>query len=264
MFDLDYALPIIDRQQYATSYRNIPIDLKHSLSYEPLVTLQSVGVAYQCYYARTDGKNWPFYVAIEGSLSVAWVRQSIAEKLANVNQALLPFNVELLVLDAYRPISCQQNLWTFFLNQAKQTMPDVSYERQHAYALRNVTDPSHFSPSDSTSWPVHTTGSAVDVILRKTDSNALLDMGSQFSEIIDVSLSHYFECQLADDKISPADVRLQNRRLLHWAMAQEGFYNDPSLFWHFDWGNQAYIKIIQLFSKEAPKVAWYGYIEPPV
>lgn len=93
MVGIDYKIPIIDRHQYAGSYRNIPIDPGDPRVHEPLIKLESVNVAFECYYAKTDGKDRPYYRPIESSSQDVWSRKSVAEKLANVNKSLRPFGV---------------------------------------------------------------------------------------------------------------------------------------------------------------------------
>src|SRR5919199_1410471 len=264
MVALDYKIPIIDRHQYAGSYRNIPVDPDASLFHEPLIKLESVNVEFECYYAKTDGKNPPYYRPIEGSRQDVWSRKSVAEKLANVNNRLRPFGVELFVLDGYRPIECQRGLWNFYYAKAKQEMPNGSEQERRAHAKEHITEPEPFDPLDSRTWPTHTTGAAVDLTLRDLVSGKLVDMGSNFVEITDISYNDYFERQLAKGLINEDDKRLQNRRLLHWAMNQEGFLNDPFVFWHYDWGNQLYVKVRRALFADAPKAAWYGYVEPPM
>jgi D-alanyl-D-alanine dipeptidase len=46
-------------------------------------------------------------------------------------------------------------------------------------------------------------------------------------------------------------------------MSAEGFVNDPFVFWHYDWGNQLYIKVSNALFAAAPGRAWYGYTAAP-
>jgi len=89
-------------------------------------------------------------------------------------------------------------------------------------------------------------------------------MGARFEEDIEANVGDYFERELAAGRIDESDVRLQNRRLLHWAMTREGLLNETAkVFWHYDWGNQIYVRASRAFLNDPPKAAWYGYIEPP-
>jgi D-alanyl-D-alanine dipeptidase len=46
-------------------------------------------------------------------------------------------------------------------------------------------------------------------------------------------------------------------------MTTEGFQNDPTVFWHYDWGSQLYVHTRRGVGLDAPPAAWYGYIEEP-
>jgi D-alanyl-D-alanine dipeptidase len=46
-------------------------------------------------------------------------------------------------------------------------------------------------------------------------------------------------------------------------MTGEGLLNETArVYWHYDWGNQLYVRACRGIFGEAPS-AWYGYIEPP-
>jgi D-alanyl-D-alanine dipeptidase len=241
---VDHQVPITSLQMFSSPYLEIPIDKNDPRGREPLISLDSVGVAFESYYAKTDGKNPPFGCAIEGSRPDIWLRKSVAEKLARVNELLRPFEAELFVLDGHRTVACQQGLWNFFFTKAKQHNPKGSDEEHRAYARQFIVDPASFDQADFRTWPAHTNGAAVDLTLRDPITKELLDMGANFEE---------------------GDVRLQNRRLLNWAMTREGLLNETAkVFWHYDWGNQIYVRASRAFLKDPPKAAWYGYIEPPV
>lgn len=263
---VDHQVPITSLQMFSSPYSDIPVDTNDPRGREPLIRLDSVGVAFENYYAKTDGKNPPFGIQIEGSRPDIWLRKSVAEKLARVNELLRPFEAELFVLDGHRAVACQQGLWNFFFTKAKQQNPGGSEEEHRAYARQFVVDPASFDETDSRTWQAHTNGAAVDLTLRDSVTKELLDMGADFEEDTDkdVSAGDYFERQLAAGLIDEDDLRLQNRRLLHWAMTREGLLNETAkVFWHYDWGNQSYVRASRAFLKDPPRAAWYGYIEPP-
>ena len=125
---------------------------------------------------------------------------------------------------------------------------------------------SRFNENDPRTWPAHTNGAAVDLTLRDSVTRQLLDMGANFEDDSDsaASAGDYFERELTDGRIDENDVRLQNRRLLNWAMTREGLLNETAkVFWHYDWGNQIYVRASRAFLPDPPKAAWYGYIESP-
>jgi zinc D-Ala-D-Ala dipeptidase len=262
---VDHQVPILAPQMFASRYDDIPVDANDPRAREPLIRLDSVGVAFESYYARTDGGNPPFGGRVAGSRQDVWLRKSVAEKLAAINERLRPFDAELFVLDGYRPIACQRGLWNFFYGKARQQDASASEQECRAYALQFIVDPVGFDEADSRTWPAHTTGAAIDLTLRDAISGQLLDMGANFEEDSDAKFADFFERQLADGRIDESDTRLQNRRLLNWAMTREGLLNETSnVFWHYDWGNQIYVRASRAFLPDPPQVAWYGYISPPM
>ncbi|MCI0655175.1 MAG: hypothetical protein L0Y39_11955 [Methylococcaceae bacterium] len=260
---LEYRIPIIEREQIAAPNYSIPLDSEDPLFQEPLVRIEPLNIAFESYHAISHGDNPPYHRRIEGSRKDGWLRKTVAEKLVAVNVRLRPFGAELFILDAYRSMQCQRGLWNFFYQRARTEIENPTDEACARYALGYVRDPRKFDRADSRTFPAHATGASVDVTLRDIASGGLLNMGSEFEEIIDVSYNDYFERRLAEGVISQNDPRLQNRRLMHWAFSEEGFMNDPILFWHYDWGNQPFIKVKKALFPDAPKAAWYGYIDPP-
>ena len=231
---------------------------------EPLIPLKSVGVAFENYFARTDGGNPPYRTSIEGSPREIWLRKTVAEKLAAVNERLRPFAAEVFVLDGHRPIACQRNVWDFFRTQARQLDPSATEQECRAHAMQYVVDPVHFDEANPKTWPAHSTGAAVDLTLRDTDTGQLLEMGANFEELVDARVTDFFERQLAEGLINVDDIRLQNRRLLNWAMTVEGLLNEtPNVFWHYDYGNQSYVRASRAFLTDPPRAAWYGFIQSP-
>ena len=264
MLELDYQIPIIERHQIAAPHHIISWDCNDSRFHEPLVRIEPYNIAFESYHAKTDGKNSPYFRHIEGSHQEGWLRNTETGKLVDVNVHLHPYGVEIMVLDAYRCMDCQRGLWKFFYQRGKTENPDFGDKECTDYALGYVRDPRLFDKLDSRTFPVHLTGSSIDVTLRDLDTGQWLDMGSKFEEIIAISYTDYFERQLAKGLIEKDDVRLFNRRLMDWAFTQEGFLNDPVLWWHYDWGNQPYIKVKTALSPDdAPDMAWYGPIDSP-
>ena len=263
---VDHQVPITSLQMFSIPYSQIPVDKNDPRGSEPLIRLDSVGVAFESYYAKTDGQNPPFGFPVEGSRQDIWLRKSVAEKLARVNERLRPFEAELLVLDGHRTVACQQGLWKFYYAKAKRENPNGSDEEHRAYAIQFVVDPASFDETDSRTWQAHTTGAAVDATLRDSVTGELLDMGAKFEVEGDseVSVGDYFERQLAAGLIDEDDVRLQNRRLLHWAMTREGMLNETAkVVWHYAWGDQIYVRASRVFLPNPARAAWYGYIGSP-
>jgi D-alanyl-D-alanine dipeptidase len=176
---------------------------------------------------------------------------------------LRPLGVELLILDAYRPAECQRSLWEFHLEQARLERPGASEQEWRAMALQRAADPDAIESAGATAWPAHTTGGAVDTTLRNLRGGEPLDMGSRFEEVTDISYTDYFERQLERGEIAADDPRLLHRRMLHWSLSAQGLLNDPFVFWHYDWGNQLYVKNRRAMFNDPVSAAWYGAAQPP-
>ena len=261
---VDHQVPITSPEMFSSPYSEIAVDQNDPRGREPLIPLESVGVAFESYYAKTDGNNPPFGKSIDGSRPDVWLRKSVAEKLARVNERLRLFEAELFVLDGHRSIPFQQNLWDFYYAKAKQENPGGSDQEHRTRARQSVVDPVFFDEDDSRTWQAHTTGGAVDLTLRDSVTRELLDMGANFEQDNEASAADYFERQLLAGLIDENDARLQNRRLLHWAMTREGLLNETArVVWHYCWGDQIYVRASRVFLKDPPQAAWYGYIAPP-
>jgi len=263
---IDHRVPITSPEMFASPYLDIPIDRNDPRGLEPLVPLESLGIAFESYYAKSDGKNPPFCRAIDGSRQDIWLRRSVAEKLARVNELLRPFDAQVFVLDGHRSVACQKGLWDFYYERAKEEIPGGSDQEHRARARQFVVDPVSFDENDSRTWPAHTNGAAMDLTLRDSLTGELLEMGANFETDTDEDFSagDYFERELAAGRIDENDVRLQNRRLLNWAMTSEGLLNETAkVLWHYDWGNQIYVRASRALLPDPPKAAWYGYIAPP-
>jgi D-alanyl-D-alanine dipeptidase len=263
LYDLDYTIPLIDAGQYERGYGRVPHDPTDPRSAEPLVLLDSVGVAYCSHHARTDGGNWPYHRPLAGSREDTWLRAGAAASLAAANARLRPFGFELFVLDGYRSVACQQALYDFYFAQGRAVLDDPSVQACRTYALGFVRDTARFSPTSSEAWPAHATGGAVDLTLRSLATGELVDMGSRFEDMTAASHNDHYERQLLAGAIGERDPRLWHRRLTHWAMSGEDWANSPWVFWHYDLGNQLYVQMCRALRDRAPAAAWYGYIEPP-
>jgi zinc D-Ala-D-Ala dipeptidase len=263
LFDLKHVVPIIEPELYVDDYSDVPLDTADSRRDEPLVRLETAGIACESHHARTDGGNWPYFRPVPGARKDVWLRKTIAGMLARVNDRLRPFGVELIVLDGYRTVACQQGLWDFFCGEAVRAIPNGTPDERRAWASEQAVDPVDFNENDPATWPTHTTGAAVDLSLRDLATAEQCDLGGRFEDINEVAATDYFERRLAAGDIAADDRRLWLRRLLHWAMQSEGFVNDPFTFWHYDWGSQLYVKMMRRLRPNAPPAAWYGYIAPP-
>lgn len=167
---------------------------------------------------------------IEGALAATYTRQPILEKLEQL-LTVLPENIGILVLDAWRPLTVQKALRAqvkTFLEEEYSTLDNSEVEEVLSqFVAEPSDDPRNPSP--------HLTGGAIDVTLFDCETGEPLDMGTLFDEATPLSWSHAFES--VDSSKYKREIR-DNRRLLINGMKSVGFTNLPTEWWHFDYGNQ--------------------------
>ncbi len=254
--------PIPLREEGAASahdYHGVPIQLDNALASEPLVFVGDHGLAFESIYARKDGLNAPYHKAFATASKKVFLRKSVVEKLVAINKLLRAYNAELYLLDGFRPIELQFEIWDDFVAQARRVMDNPSDEECAHYAGFYCSDPRSFKESDFKTWPTHSTGGAIDLSLRSLETKQELFFGSVFDDVSDISHADYFERNVAErDGASIVEAR-RNRRLLYWAMLSEGFANYPYEWWHYDWGTQMWVTN----SKDPTGAACYGYKSKP-
>lgn len=226
----------------ALDYHQVLFDKKSEHCGEPLCNALAHGIAGESYYARSDGRNAPYNRQFLEAPPEIFLRKSVVEKLLLVNQSLRPLGLELFLLDGYRPIAVQKELWKFFLDEAERRLPNPSSEEKKRFAGQFVSNPERFDPSDETTWPIHSTGGAVDLTLRRIGSSELACMGGSFDDPTEISFTNYYEGKSSD---SDREAK-KNRRILYHAMRAEDFTNYPCEWWHFDYGTQMWALLINL------------------
>ncbi|MBC8000735.1 MAG: hypothetical protein IAF58_22495 [Leptolyngbya sp.] len=238
----------------ALDYHLLPIDTSGAANREPLVEVSSLGIAHRSAYAQ---KMAPYYRTFNQAVSVPLLREGVVQRLALVNQALEPYDVQLLVLDGYRPVLLQQELWDHFIEIARGKMPDSSDEELVKFVGQYWSDPRDFNPDDYRTWPTHITGGAIDLTLQDKLTGQDLFMGGVFDDVDSISSTRYFE-NPALTSLSALDAR-RNRRLLHHAMAIGGFVNYHHEWWHYDFGMQ-----MAIMNGSGAEQALYGIAACPL
>jgi D-alanyl-D-alanine dipeptidase len=261
--DIRRPVPIRDKMFTTLDYHAVPFDFADPRAGEKLVDLATLGIAGDNYYARTDGSNPPYLRRIAGAIDGLWARASVAERLVRANRALAELNFELYVFDAYRPIACQAGIWEFFVQAFRAARPDAPESEIERQTLPFVSDPRWFNIADPTTWPLHSTGGAVDLTLRDRTTRQLRDMGSGFDQTGAVSRTDHFERALQAGEIAADDPRLLHRRALFHAMTQAGFSNYGQEYWHYDHGDQMDAVSRAEADPATLARAWYGYVAPP-
>ncbi|MCL9675083.1 M15 family metallopeptidase [Acinetobacter sp. ACZLY 512] len=170
----------------------------------------------------------PYYYEqdIKHALPRCYVRKSVAEKLILAAEKL-PDDINLMLLDGWRPLELQQELVRLFAQEIKLKFSHKSSEEQ-----KNILDQFVAKPSLDPECPSpHFTGGSIDLTLCDAKGRSL-DMGTLFDEPVIQSWTHRMEVE------SQSSQACRNRRLLYWAMISAGFTNLPSEWWHYDYGNQ--------------------------
>jgi D-alanyl-D-alanine dipeptidase len=229
-------IPESNSAKNALDYHGVPINLDGAANKESLVDVSIYNIASKSVYAKPIA---PYYTAFETAQSKVYVREGLAEKLVEVNSRLKIYGVELLALDGFRSISLQQELWQHFIAKGKELNPAAPEEDLVKFAGQFCSDPRGYDESDQRTWPVHTTGGALDLTLRSLDDQQGLFMGSIFDDADAVSTTRYFET--SESSSQSALEAKRNRRLLWHAMTSEQFTNYPYEWWHFDYGTQMWV-----------------------
>jgi D-alanyl-D-alanine dipeptidase len=179
------------------------------------------------------------------------LRETVAQKLAQVNTRLKEYGAQVLVLDGFRSVALQKELWDYFIEIARGLMPSASEDELVNYVGRYWSDPRGYDPDDFRTWPTHNTGGAVDLTLQDLESGQDWFMGSVFDDSDPVSSTRFFEDERLKS-LTAIEAR-RNRRLLYHAMHDGGFFNYHHEWWHYDLSTQ-----MAIMNGCADKVARYG------
>ncbi len=152
----------------------------------------------------------------------ARIRKPVAERLLAAQDAL-PDGLRVLIVEAYRPLHLQKQIFDGYYDRLRRTYPDWADERVHVEASKFVSPP-EVAP--------HCTGGTVDLTLCTVDGEEL-DMGTEMNATPEDCAS---ACFTAATTISP-DARA-NRDLLVKVMTGAGMVNYPTEWWHYSYGDR--------------------------
>jgi D-alanyl-D-alanine dipeptidase len=147
-------------------------------------------------------------------------RKSIVDALIHAD-SLLPGDLKLLVVEAYRPLQRQEELWERAYREAAEQNPGASAEELDRITNLVVGNP-HRGRTNG-----HQTGAAVDLTLADSQGRELW-MGTEVQQ---------FAAATPTDAEVASEVR-HRRKLLVDCMTQAGFANYPGEWWHFSLGDQ--------------------------
>lgn len=149
------------------------------------------------------------------------VRESVLMRLEQAAMRL-PAGLKLAVLDGWRPMALQHELYTEFRRRIRSRHPEASEAEVERMTLQFAAMPS----CDPRCPSPHITGGAVDVCLAD-EEGSIFPMGSEFDEPSPASWT-----------LAAVDETYASRRhSLYQAMTSAGFTNIPSEWWHYDFGN---------------------------
>ena len=235
-------------------YRQHPIDVSDPRCQEPWRDALAAGLAGANHYFRTD--NAPYYERIAGSIPQLFLRNSVLDKLLAIERRLKPLGLQLWLYDAWRPLAVQNHFHDHW-------MPDFLRRRDpglEGEALWRTVEEywAKGAPGgvvDPHSPPPHATGAAVDLTIRTLAGEPLF-MGTIFDDVTAISHTDAYE-RAANPRLSFSDQEARaNRRLLYWLMAEQGFCNNPTEWWHYSFGDQMWAKLT------GQAAAIYSAVEP--
>jgi zinc D-Ala-D-Ala dipeptidase len=210
---VDRRLRPIPRLAPTNGWRDVPIDPVD----EPLVLVADIGGPVR------DAPQYHLR-GLPGATARGWLREGVADRLARA-AAALPDGLTLVVWDGYRTIATQAALYNAYLDELTMIHPDWPADALEEAAARYVTPPSRAVGAP----PPHLTGGAVDVTIGDGDGRPL-DLGTDFDAFVPEAGARALEDL-------PGRAR-DLRRLLFWAMSEQGFTAYLEEWWHFDLGDQ--------------------------
>lgn len=236
---LSQPIPNLDAvREQKKGYRQHAIDIANERYTEELIDVRTLGIAGVNHYFSSE--NPPYNQHIPGSIEKLLVRTTVGAKLVAVNEQLRPLGLELFVFDALRPLAIQNyfhDTWFPELLRTKYphwTDEQIKEEVSQYWAYGgNEIDP--LSP------PPHATGGALDLTIRYINGQQLW-MGTLFDDVTAEAHTDALENETELLSLSREEAK-KNRRILYWAMTQEGFVNNPTEWWHFSFGDQMWARL---------------------
>ncbi|GIT90979.1 hypothetical protein JANAI62_14340 [Jannaschia pagri] len=229
-------------------YRDHPIDLDDSRGADPMADVRSHGIAGENAYFSP--RTAPYHGRAEGAVPDLLLRQPLIAALSTVNGRLAPYDLELWVFDAWRPIAVQNHFHDHWMPRHLRDLHPTWTAERIATEVEKYWARGSAGPPDPLSPPPHATGAAVDLTIRYRHG-AELFMGTIFDDVSEASNTDYFEEEPSGLAFSAREARA-NRRLLYWLMVEAGFVNNPTEWWHFSKGDQMWARL------SGEKAAYYS------
>jgi D-alanyl-D-alanine dipeptidase len=226
-----------EAQERKRGYRlEVPIASNSAAASEPCVEAASIGLAGINHYNTPF--NPPYLERIPGSIAGLFIRRSVGEKLLAVNARLASAGLEVYLFDAWRPQAVQRHfhdIW--FPAWLRKRAPHLNGQELVDEVEKYWAAP---SAGDASPSP-HSTGGAIDLTLRFKATGQPLFMGGLFDDVTEDAWTDAFE-RKPGVSMSDEEARA-NRRLLYWVMAEAGFANNPTEWWHYSRGDQMWARL---------------------
>jgi zinc D-Ala-D-Ala dipeptidase len=201
--------------------------------FESLVSLKSIDCG------RITIRPEYFSRGISSAMDDCFVREKVAERLICASE-LLPDGMCLVILDGWRPIEVQESLFDVHYAETRKCFPGVYHEELVDITRRFISKPS----LDPLKPSPHLTGGSVDLAVMD-DKGRLLKTGTDFDHFGKESYTDHYERKSSLCTLSDSEKEfMNNRRLLYNVMKSAGFSNYSCEWWHFDYGNQFWGKIM--------------------
>lgn len=147
----------------------------------------------------------------------------MAEALRAVSEELTALGYRLLIYDAYRPQKAVQHFIRWSNDSDDTAMKNDFYPNENK---RNLFQHGYLARKSG-----HSRGSTIDLTLIDADTGEMVDMGSPYDMLDEIS--HF-------DSINITEAQASNRKLLKTAMERHGFQAYRKEWWHFTLKREPY------------------------
>lgn len=202
-------------------WKSFPIEECH----QPLVSLNNLEGSHSI-------KVLPMYskLGIQQASTQLYLRQEATDRLIQASKNL-PAGYSFVIFDSYRPIVVQQEIFSRFKDELRKSHQEINENELNSMTEVYVSLPSR----DPLKPSPHSTGGAIDLSIAN-EKQELLEMGADWDSFDIKSQTAYF--RLLNGTYH------QNRRLLYQLMTGVGYTNYPEEWWHYDFGNQFWARIV--------------------
>lgn len=172
-------------------------------------------------------------LGLAGSEPAIRLRAPLVRALERVVDGL-PQGLGLTLLDGFRSRTTSLAIFERIRDEIAVANPAWSreeIERETRRFCAHPSDPGHYPV------PPHLSGGAIDLLVHCVESGEPLDFGTPFDDLTELAGTDRFEHPVPGMAESRRLNIRDNRRLLFWSMAGEGFTNYPGEWWHFDMGD---------------------------